>query len=80
MFFISTLSPHFLVGPNISPRKKTMSKALGAKVSGNGKQNEGKPKVIESTYDDMSRLLEKYGETLKWGEVYHMLKKSNFSI
>jgi len=27
----------------------------------------------------MSRLLEKYGETLKWGEKYYMLKKYYFS-
>jgi hypothetical protein len=25
-------------------------------------------------------LLDKDGETLKWGEVYYMFKKSNFSV
>jgi hypothetical protein len=35
--------------------------------------------VIKATYDDTYGLLEKDGETLKWGEVYHMFKNSNFS-
>jgi hypothetical protein len=36
--------------------------------------------MIISTYDDTSRHLEKDRETLKWGEVYDMSKKYNFSI
>jgi hypothetical protein len=59
--------------------KKTMSKTLGTEASGSGQQTEGEPKVIGATYDDTYGLLEKDGETLKWGEVYHMFKKSNFS-
>jgi hypothetical protein len=31
-------------------------------------------------YDDTWGLLEKDGERLKWGEVYHMFKKSNLSV
>jgi len=30
-------------------------------------------------YDDTSGLLEKEKEILKWGEVYHMFKKSKLS-
>jgi hypothetical protein len=56
-----------------------MSKALGIEASGSGQQIEGEPEVIKATYDDTSGLLEKDGETLKWGEVYHMFKKYNFS-
>jgi hypothetical protein len=63
----------------MSPRKKTTSKVLGTEASGSGQQTEGEPKVIRATYDDTSGLLEKDGEMLKWGEVYHMFKKSNFS-
>jgi len=36
--------------------------------------------VIGATYDDTSILLETDGETLKWGEVYHMFKTSNFFV
>jgi hypothetical protein len=35
--------------------------------------------VVGATYDDTSGILEKQGETLKWGDVYHMFKKSSFS-
>jgi hypothetical protein len=63
----------------MSPRKKTVSKALGTDASGSGKQTEGEPKVVGDTYDDTYGLLEKDGEIVKWGEVYHMFRKSNFS-
>jgi hypothetical protein len=34
---------------------------------------------VRTVYDDTSRILDKEGETLKWGEVYYMFRKSNFS-
>jgi hypothetical protein len=64
----------------MSPRKKTTSKELGTKASGSGQWIEGELEVIGATYNDTYGLLEKDGETLKWGEVYHMFKKSNLSI
>jgi hypothetical protein len=36
--------------------------------------------VVGDMYDDTFGLLEKEGETLKWGNVYQMFKKKNFSI
>jgi len=62
----------------MSPRKKTAAKATGAKPSSSAQQTV-KAKIVRAIYDDTSRLLEKNGETLKWGEVYYMFKKSNFS-
>jgi hypothetical protein len=59
--------------------KKIASKALGTEALGSGQQTKGKREVIEATYNDTYGLLEKDGETLKWGELYHMFKKSNFS-
>jgi hypothetical protein len=35
--------------------------------------------VVGAMYDDTYGLLEKEGETLKWGNVYQMFKKKNFS-
>jgi hypothetical protein len=35
-------------------------------------------KSVRNVYDDTSRILDKEGENLKWGEVYYMFKKSNF--
>jgi hypothetical protein len=32
-------------------------------------------KSVETIYDDTTRLLDKDGEALKWGEVYYMFKK-----
>jgi hypothetical protein len=60
--------------------RRQTSKTLGIRAYGSGQQMEGDPKVIRAMYDDTSRLLEKDGETLKWGEVYHMFKKSKFFI
>jgi hypothetical protein len=58
--------------------KKAASKAFVTEASGSGRQIEDEPNVVGATYDDTSGLLEKEGETLKWGDVYHMFKKSNF--
>jgi len=35
--------------------------------------------VVGDMYDDTYGLLEKEGETLRWGNVYRMFKKKNFS-
>jgi hypothetical protein len=35
---------------------------------------------MSTTYDDILGLLEKEGETLKWGQIYHMFKKSNLFV
>jgi hypothetical protein len=64
----------------MSPQKKTTSKASIARPLVVAKQAEGEPKIVRATYDDTPGLLEKDGETLKWGEIYHMFKKSNFSV
>jgi hypothetical protein len=61
----------------MSPRKKTTMKLVGAKPSGSS-QHTIDMKSARTVYNgDTSILLEK-GETLKWGEVYYMFKKSNF--
>lgn len=40
---------------------------------------EGELEILRSTYDDTSGLIKKDVETLKWGEVYYISKKSNLS-
>jgi hypothetical protein len=69
-----------MAGSNMSPRKKMTSKASGAEASGSTQQVEGELEIIGATYDDTTGILEKDRETLKWGEIYHMFKKSNFSV
>jgi hypothetical protein len=54
-------------------------KAIGAEPSSSSQQTI-EAEIVRTIYDDMSGLLEKDGETLKWGEVYYMFKKSNFSV
>jgi hypothetical protein len=63
----------------MSPRKNTVGKESGVEVFGSSHQAE-EVEIFEATYDDTSGLLQNNGETLKWGEVYYMFKKSNFSI
>jgi hypothetical protein len=67
-----------LAGSNMSPRKKVAGKAVRVEASGSSQQT-GEVDIVGATYDDTYGLLEKDGETLKWGEVYYMFKKSNFS-
>jgi hypothetical protein len=67
-----------MASSSMSPRKKIVGKVSRVEASGISQQLEGDPYIIGATYDDTSRLLEKDEETLKWGEIYHMLKKSNF--
>jgi hypothetical protein len=57
-----------------------MSKAPNTKASASSQQDEDEPEVVGAMYDDTSGLLEKEGETLRWGNVYQMFKKKNFSI
>jgi len=62
----------------MSPRKKTAAKA-NSRGKGSS-QRTVEAEIVETIYDHTSGLLQKDGETLKWGEVYYMFKKSNFSI
>jgi hypothetical protein len=62
----------------MSPRKKTMMKPTGAEPSGTSQQTI-EIESIRTIYDDTLGCIDKYGETLKWGEVYYIFKKSNFS-
>jgi hypothetical protein len=55
-----------LVGSNISPRMKTAGKTFGAEPSSSSQQM-GEVEIVGSTCDDMVGILEKDGETLKWG-------------
>jgi len=52
-----------------------VSRAKPSRISQQAEEVE----IVEAIYDDTTGLLEKDGETLKWGEVYYMFKKSNFS-
>jgi hypothetical protein len=58
--------------------KKATSKALVIEASGSDRHIQDEPDVVGARYDDNSGILEKEGETLKWGDVYNMFKKSNF--
>jgi hypothetical protein len=56
-----------------------MMKPIGVEPSGSSQQTI-ETESVRTVYDDTSGLLDKDGETLKWGEVYYMFKKSNFSV
>jgi hypothetical protein len=60
----------------MSPKKKTPMKPAGVEPSGSS-QHKVETKSGGVVYDDTLRLLEKEGETLKWGEVYYMFKNQN---
>jgi hypothetical protein len=64
----------------MSPKKKVANKTAIVEASGSGKQIEDEPEVASPIYDDTTGILEKEGETLKWGEVYQMFKKKNYAI
>jgi hypothetical protein len=68
----------FLASTNMSPRKKTSDKVSGVEPFGSFQQTK-EVEIVRAIYDDTIGLLEKNGEILKWGEVYYMFKKSNFS-
>jgi hypothetical protein len=59
----------------MSPRKKATSKSQTTKASLSGQQIEDELNIIGAMYDDTYGLLEKEGDALIWGDVYHMLKK-----
>jgi hypothetical protein len=63
----------------MSPWKKAAMKAIGVEPSSTSQQTI-EVEIVGTIYDDTSRLLEKDGETLKWGEVYYMFKKSKFFV
>jgi hypothetical protein len=73
--FSHIISICYSVGSNMSPKKRVMSKVQNTKVSSSNPQDEDKPEVVGPMYDDTFGLLEKGGETLKWGNVYQMFKK-----
>jgi hypothetical protein len=53
-------------------------KPTGVEPSGSSQQTTD-TESVRTVYDNTSGILDKEGEILKWGEVYHMFKKSNFS-
>jgi hypothetical protein len=58
----------------MSPQKKTTVKETWDDPSSSSQQTT-ETKIVKTIYDDTLRLLEKDGETLKWGEVYYMFNK-----
>jgi hypothetical protein len=62
----------------MSPRKKATIKKMGTEPSNNSQQTTD-VESVRIVYDDTSGVLDKEGEILRWGEFYHMFKKSNFS-
>jgi hypothetical protein len=56
-----------------------VEKEIGVEPSSSSQQTV-EVEIVGTIYDDTSGLLEKDGETLKWGEFYYMFKKSNFSV
>jgi hypothetical protein len=63
----------------MSPKRKVSSKIVVIEASGKGKHIEYEPEIVGAIYDDNVSVLEKEGETLKWGEVYQIFKKEKFS-
>lgn len=52
-----------------------MSKVPNTKASASVWQDEDEPEVVGDMYDDTFGLIEKEGEIIKGGNVYHMFKK-----
>jgi len=52
-----------------------MSKVPNTKASASVWQDEDEPEVVGDMYDDTFGLIEKEGEIIKGGNVYHMVKK-----
>jgi hypothetical protein len=67
------LNISFLVGSNMSPRKKTTGKKPGFDPSCSSQQI-GEVEIVGATYDDTYGLLEKDAKTMKWGEVTTCLR------
>jgi hypothetical protein len=63
----------------MSPWKKETINLAGVEPSSSSQQTTDMESVM-TVYDDTSGILYKEGEILKWGEFYHMFKKSKFSI
>jgi len=62
----------------MSPQKKTIMKPARVEPSSSSQQKIN-TESTRNVYDDTSIIMDKYGDILNWGEVYHMFKKSNFS-
>jgi hypothetical protein len=58
----------------MSPRKKNTSKEPTIEASQSGRRKEEENDSSCALYDDTTRFLEKGGDSLKWGEVFHMFK------
>jgi hypothetical protein len=63
----------------MSPRKKIVGKVSEVETFRSDEKIEGEIEILRATYDDTSGLIKKDVETLKWGEVYYISKKSNLS-
>lgn len=57
------------------PKKKVTSKTPNTKAYASGWQDEDEPEVVGDMYDDTFGLIEKGGEIIKGGNVYHVFKK-----
>jgi hypothetical protein len=58
----------------MSLRKKMTSKLQATEASDSDQNIEYETNTPRSMYDDASRLLEKEGDALIWGDMYDMLK------
>lgn len=65
----------FLVGSDMSPKKKVPTKSSVMEASHSGRKIKNEPNVAGATYGDTFGILDKEGETLKWEYVYQIFKK-----
>ena len=49
-------------------------------ASGSRRRQDEEHDSLGEVYDDTTRLLEKGGESLKWGEVFQMFKRQTFPV
>jgi hypothetical protein len=60
--------------------KKTTIKEPTIKVSRSGSKQEEELYSLEAVYDHTRRLLEKGGDSVKWGEVFYMFKRHTLPV
>jgi hypothetical protein len=78
--FVFELILYLLGGLIYVSKEEETNKAPSMEAFRSVLQHEYEPDIVGVMYDDTTRFLEKGKESLKWDEVYQMLKKQNCTI
>jgi len=70
----------FIADSDVLSEKKTTSKVPATEAFRSGSRQEEELDSRGGVYDDTTRLLEKGGTSLKWGEVFQMFKRQPFLV